>query len=220
MKTNTLIFDMDGTLFDSRELLSQAIENTLQYGVEQGMYSDQGWTEQDRVGIIGEPFYPGFRKLLPGVSENILENLEPVLDRFLLTEMDKGAGELFPEVKETLQKLADEGYQLYVASNGNAEYVPAALEREGLAPLFRGIYSVQQYQAGNKINLVRMILDDAGADAVMIGDRSSDIEAGKENGLLVIGCRYGFGSEEEVAAADELVDSMADLPGLLKEKHI
>ncbi|MDQ0300625.1 beta-phosphoglucomutase-like phosphatase (HAD superfamily) [Salibacterium salarium] len=41
MGANVLIFDMDGTLFDSRELLSQAIENALRYAVEQGMHADK-----------------------------------------------------------------------------------------------------------------------------------------------------------------------------------
>ncbi|MGY4690775.1 HAD family hydrolase [Salibacterium sp. K-3] len=217
---DALIFDMDGTLFDSKDLLSRAIANTLQYAVEQGMHEDKGWTEADRVAVIGLPFYDAFRWLLPDASEENLQMLEAVLDRFILHEMDNGAGSLYEGVPETLQHLKDEGYRLYVASNGNAEYVPSAIEREGLTALFEGVYSVQQYQAGSKINLVRIILDDAGTDAVMIGDRSSDIEAGKENGLPVIGCRFGFGSEEEISASDELVDEFAGIPALLKEKQI
>ncbi|SFM29199.1 HAD family hydrolase [Salibacterium qingdaonense] len=217
---DVLIFDMDGTLFDSRQLLNQAIDNTLQYAVEQDLHEHKGWTEADRVAVIGLPFYDAFQWLLPEASAETLEMLEPVLDRFILHEMDNGEGSLYEGVPGTLQQLKDEGYRLYVASNGNAEYVPSAIEREGLTDLFEGIYSVQQYQAVSKVNLVRLILDDAGRDAVMIGDRASDIEAGKENGLPVIGCRFGFGSEEEVSIADELVDEFSGIPALLKEKQL
>jgi adenosylhomocysteine nucleosidase len=36
----------------------------------------------------------------------------------------------------------------------------------------------------------------------MIGDRFSDIEAGKQNGLTTIGCHFGFGHQSEIAEAD------------------
>ncbi|MFD2626884.1 HAD family hydrolase [Salibacterium salarium] len=156
--------------------------------------------------------------MLPEASESVIDDLEPVLDRFILREVDNGNGDLFPGVKETLSALSEQGYQLYVASNGNAEYVPGALEREGLTSLFEGIYSVQQYQSGNKVELVRTILEKAGKDAIMIGDRSSDIEAGTENHLPTIGCRFGNGSDEELEAADTKVDSFEELLHVLTEK--
>ncbi|WP_185819569.1 HAD family hydrolase [Salibacterium salarium] len=217
MKVKVLIFDMDGTLFDSRQLLSQAIENTLQYAVEQKMYDDEGWTEKDRVGVIGQPYHQAFRELLPQASEQVINDLEPVLDRFILREVNNGKGGLFPGVKETLSDLSVQGYELYVASNGNAEYVPAALEREGLTSLFKGVFSVQQYQAGNKVELVRTILQKAGKDAIMIGDRSSDIEAGKENQLVTIGCRFGYGDDKELAGSDKAVDHFKELTQVLTE---
>ncbi|MNP82256.1 bifunctional 5'-methylthioadenosine/S-adenosylhomocysteine nucleosidase/phosphatase [compost metagenome] len=52
----------------------------------------------------------------------------------------------------------------------------------------------------------------------MVGDRSSDVEAGKQNGQSVIGCAYaGFGAETELVGADVLISSFDELIQLYDE---
>ncbi|MFB5661122.1 HAD family hydrolase [Alteribacillus sp. HJP-4] len=217
MKKKAIIFDMDGTLFDSRDLLSHAIENTLMYAVDKGMYLDKGWTKEEQVDIIGLRFHEGFQRLMPDASDETLHKLEPVMDGYILSELNKGQGQLLPGVKDSLTKLADMGYPMFVASNGNAEYVPAALERENLALLFEGIYSAQEYETKSKIDVVKMIAQQAGSEAVMVGDRFSDIEAGKENKLFTIGCSFGYAKSGELDEADILVDHFSEIVHLISE---
>lgn len=53
----------------------------------------------------------------------------------------------------------------------------------------------------------------------MVGDRQSDVRAGLENGLVVIGCRYTgfpqFGGEEELQGADMILSTFSELPSLV-----
>lgn len=63
---------------------------------------------------------------------------------------------------------------------------------------------------------MELLLQHEGVGAAwMVGDRSSDVEAGLKNGLAVIGCQYaGFGTPGELAGSDVLISSFDELPGL------
>jgi FMN phosphatase YigB (HAD superfamily) len=58
------------------------------------------------------------------------------------------------------------GYSLYVASNGGALYVQRVLEIHGIQSYFDGIYSAGLYQTKSKVELVSMLLEDAGKAAL------------------------------------------------------
>ena len=48
----------------------------------------------------------------------------------------------------------------------------------------------------------------------MVGDRRSDIEAAKDNGLWTIGCRFGFANDEELREADIVIQRFGELSRL------
>ena len=86
-------------------------------------------------------------------------------------------------------------------------------EARGIMSLFEGVYSAGEHGTASKVDLVRSPLDEHDIrDAWMVGDRSSDVEAGKENGQTVIGCRYaGFGGEQELKGSDVVIHSFSHL---------
>ena len=49
------------------------------------------------------------------------------------------------------------------------------------------------------------------SDAIVIGDRAADIIGARENGVRSIGVSWGYGEPEELAEADDVVDSWPDL---------
>ena len=83
----------------------------------------------------------------------------------------------------------------------------------GIMPLFEGIYSAGEHGTASKVDLVRLLLEQHNIqDAWMVGDRSSDVEAGKENGQTVIGCQYaGFGGKQELKGSDVIIQSFSQL---------
>lgn len=48
-----------------------------------------------------------------------------------------------------------------------------------------------------------------------MGDRLSDINAAKENGLIAIGCNFDFAQEDELTQADIVIDDLMELKGIL-----
>ncbi|MNP61949.1 bifunctional 5'-methylthioadenosine/S-adenosylhomocysteine nucleosidase/phosphatase [compost metagenome] len=88
-----------------------------------------------------------------------------------------------------------------------------------ILPLFEGLYSAGEYKTATKADLVKLLMDDHQvSSAWMVGDRSSDVEAGKKNGQTVIGCAYaGFGQGQELAGADVLIRSFDELIALYEE---
>lgn len=215
LKERTLIFDVDGTLFDSEQLSYQTFKKTLQALVEEGICSDQSWTDEQIKSLIGLTGKDIFTSLLDKASENTIRQALYLLEQ-IEGELLGIEGQLFPDVKETLSELANKGYSLYVASNGGALYVQRVLERYEIQSYFNGVYSAGLHQTKNKVELVSMLLEEAGKDAVMIGDRTSDIEAGKKNGLKTIGCHFGFGDVSEIAEADYHIHTFTDLLNLLE----
>ena len=53
--------------------------------------------------------------------------------------------------------------------------------------------------------------------AAVVGDRLSDINAAKDNGLIAIGCNFDFAQEDELAQADLVIDDLIELKTLLPE---
>lgn len=106
--------------------------------------------------------------------------------------------------------------RLYVASNGLEHYVKGIAEAHGMLDLFDGLYSAGEHGTKSKVHLVELLLQREGVStAWMVGDRSSDVEAGRKNGLAVIGCQYaGFGNPDELAGSDVLISSFDKLLGL------
>ncbi len=52
-------------------------------------------------------------------------------------------------------------------------------------------------------------------EAAVVGDRLSDINAAKDNGLLAVGCNFDFAQEEELAQADIVIDDLIELKRIL-----
>lgn len=207
-----IIFDLDGTLFDCKELTNVTFPQTLQI-LERRHPNEIEITifpaYEQFLGMVTDDI---FSILLPNASKGLIEEAKEILIDVEFEYIPK-SGQLFPQVEETLKLLHNEGYPLFIASNGSKEYVHKVLEVFALKPYFVDIYSAGGQETKTKIELVAKLLDtysfkDKG---VMVGDRHSDIEAGSLNGLITIGCQYGFGDEEEIKDADIRVKRIEDI---------
>ena len=79
-------------------------------------------------------------------------------------------------------------------------------------------FSIEQIQSLNKGDLVKSIMNKYDIkEAAVVGDRLSDINAAKDNGLLAIGCNFDFAQEDELAQADIVIDDLMELKGILSE---
>ncbi|MFO7288934.1 MAG: HAD family hydrolase [Bacillota bacterium] len=217
----TAIFDMDGTLFQSETVALPAFRRAFMRLREEGLYRGDPPSDGEIQSVFGMTQEEIWSRLLPEADEGARKRA----DRWTLEEelagLRRGEGRLYPGVAETLRRLKAEGWRLFIASNGLRSYLDGVLETFRLSPLFTGVYGAGDHGTETKEELVRMLMEEHGVTGgFMVGDRKSDVRAGKANGLKVIGCRYPgftrFGREDELKDADVVVDRFPDiLPVLL-----
>jgi len=196
---STLLFDLDGTLTDPRE----GITKCLQYGVE---CLGRPYPEQSElVRYIGPPLRWTFPRLL-GTDDD--ELVEAAIQHYRRRYADVGLfeNEMYPGVPEVLAALQGHGFKLYVVTSKPTVYANRIIRHFDLDPHFEDVFGPElDGRFDDKTELVAHILQMLPVEpqeTVMIGDRASDIASGKSNGTRTIGVAYGFGSLEELAAAE------------------
>lgn len=208
-----LIFDMDGTLLETATLLERVHDRLFRQLREEGLYLQETPPVERLLGSLGMLLDDIWQIVMPDGSDAARKRADELLLRYELEYLEAGEGRLYPHVAETLRQLKESGFKLFVASNGLEDYVKGVAYHKGIAPLFDGLYSAGEYGTASKVDLVARLLADHGiASAWMIGDRSSDVEAGHKNGLPVIGCAYaGYGRKDELKDADRLIEDFREL---------
>ena len=207
----TLIFDLDGTLFQTEGLALPAFRDTMHRLKEEGLITGSIPKETILLNMLGKTNVEIWNELLHNPEPQVMAKADEYMLYYEMCCLKNGMGTPYPGVQETLAELKAAGYRLCIASNGGQGYVMGVAEYY-FDGLFSGIYSAGEYQTTSKVDLVKLIVQRFSDGAhVMVGDRSSDIEAGKMNGLLTIGCVYGFGNKEEVAGSDYQITNFPEL---------
>ncbi len=211
----TLIFDLDGTLFQTEELAIVSFVDTINRLKEDGMYDREIPDKEVFLSLLGKTCEEIWAELLCGASDLIVKKADDYLYHYEMLHLKQGIGNPYPGVVDTLKRLKEKGYFLCVASNGGEGYVSEVVDYY-FNGIFDAVYSAGGYNTKSKVDLVRLILEKFPdkKPMVMVGDRSSDMEAGKKNQLFTIGCKYGFGNNEEVVDADYLITDFAQLTEL------
>jgi phosphoglycolate phosphatase len=212
-RPEAMIFDMDGTLFRTESLLTTAYHRVFDTLRSEKLHEGPTPPEDLMLGSLGMLLADIWQRVMPEGSPEAHRRADELLLQYELSGLNEGIAELYPQVKETLAELQREGVKLFVASNGLEEYIQAIVKTFGMDELFTGLYSAGGRGTATKVELVRLLKSEHGIESAwMVGDRSSDVEAGKENGLAVIGCQYaGFGQEQELEGSDIIIRQFDEL---------
>ncbi len=196
---STLFFDLDGTLTDPRE----GITRCLQYALAQ--LGRPIPPQAELVQYIGPPLRWTFPRLLASDDKALID---AALEHYRRRYADVGLfeNELYAGIPESLQSLRNDGYRLLVVTSKPAVYAERIIDHFELTEHFEEVFGPHlDGRFDDKSELVAHILREraiAPERAIMIGDRASDILAGKVNGTRTIAVTYGFGGMEELAAAN------------------
>lgn len=209
------IFDMDGTLFQTDRILEIALEDAFSHLRSKGLWGSATPIGQYR-NIMGAPLPKVWETLLPGHSAAVREEANDYFHERLIWNIENGNGALYPNVGELLAYLKNQGYPLFIASNGLAVYLKAIVDHYRLDRWITETFSIEQIPSLNKGELVKLITEEhaIGCGAV-VGDRLSDIQAAKTNNLLAIGCRFDFAQESELVQADFVIEDLQEIQALL-----
>lgn len=205
-----LIFDLDGTLWDS------SYNVAVSWNMILGEVTGREWhlTAADiarNMGLtmdqIADDLFPEYE---PEERYGLARRCEVFENEYITIH----GADLYPGVRETLEKLQDAGYRMAVVSNCQLGYVKAFLDSMDMHRLFVD-YEEWGRSGFLKADNIRLVMERQHAsDAVYIGDIQADADASAKAGIPCIWASYGFGHIEQPAAT---LSSFDELPELLAE---
>ena len=204
MKKKYVLFDLDGTLTDSREGIVNSIEYML------GHYQITVKNRDELQPWLGPPLKESLMKYCGFAEGKALEGVNVYREYF--DRQGIFENQVYPGIEDMLKELKGQGYHLLVATSKPETAAVRVLEHFGLAGYFDYIGGAtlddSRVKKGDVIRYVLKALKvERLEEAVMVGDREHDVYGAKENGLEVIGVLYGYGSFQELEAAG--ADGMA-----------
>lgn len=208
-----VLFDLDGTLWDSCRVVSEAWTNSLQ---KRGY--DIRFVSEDMRRVMGLPMNEINDRLLCFIED---EKLRQKTGEICAIEenawLKDHAGDLYDGIEEMLNILKDKGYFLGIVSNCQEGYIEAFLESSRLAGCISDTenYGRTKLSKGQNIRLLlnRNTIDPD--DAVYVGDTQGDLDAAKEAGIDFIYAAYGFGDldEKNYIQTPDMLCGLLDITG-------
>ncbi len=207
-----LIFDLDGTLIDSKRDLILSVNAMLRELGRAQLHEDtiSGYIGHGAPQLVG-------RALGNNATE---EEREQALKFFLAYyehhKMDSTCA--YPGVPETLEHLA--GFSMAILTNKPVRISVSILEDLGLTKYFRAVYGGNSFETKKPDPLgAQTILREFGAaplEAILIGDSEVDVQTARNAGTLAAAVNYGFGAHDRAAhPADIYLNRLTDLVQLL-----
>ena len=199
-----VLFDLDGTVTDP----GIGITNSVMYAARK--FGIEPPPRQELYCFIGPPLRESFSKYF-GLSA---EQSEKAVEYYREYYRPTGIFEckLYDGIIEAFEKIKKEGVAVALAT------AKPDIFAEQIAKKF-GFYEYLSFLSGasldnsrdDKADIIALALrnlpDVTPENAVMVGDRSYDVESGKKLGLKTVGALYGYGSREELSSADALAEN-------------
>jgi phosphoglycolate phosphatase len=205
-----LIFDLDGTLTDSKP----GIVGCLRKVLDARNMGDQGPLDR----FVGPPVEEWTAELLPNGTED--DRAALVRDyRACYDSEGWNNNSVFAGVREMLAQLHLFGFSLFVCTSKQQRAAVRILEFFELSNLFTAIYGDKaEYVSHSKVDLLANLLREQSLSPEatwMIGDRIFDIQAAHANRIRCVAAAWGYGTAEECASADAVAATPENLPALV-----
>jgi len=209
---STWLLDLDGTLTDNYPGISRSIVFAL-----------------DRLDVappdeatlrrcVGPPLRESFGWLL---DTSDADTIETAIAHYRERFGDVGWREnvVYDGIVDAMTRMAEAGTPMYLCTSKPEMFARRIVTLFGFATQLKGIYGADLAgRFDDKVKLFAHIVATEGLDpdhAIMIGDRSHDLRAARMNGARAVGVLWGYGSREELASADAVVERPRDLPDAL-----
>jgi len=207
-----LIFDLDGTLIDSKVDLSQSVNATRKHmGLEE-------ITSERIYGFVGNGAQALIRRALgyAAPEEEVNAALAYFLEYYSEHMLDHTVP--YPGVEEGLAQLA--GRPMAVLTNKPVRFSQLILEGLGMARYFEFVYGGNSFERKKPDPMgVQVLLRDWGLTpraVMLVGDSEVDVQTARNAGIWACGVTYGLGSKGlEIHKPDLLVNSLTELPKFL-----
>lgn len=207
-----LIFDYDGTLHNCLKIYAPSFRKAFAWLTDNGYAEAKSYTGEEIGYWLGFNSADMWSMFQPQLAPEIRDTARRIIGDEMNGHIRNGDAELFEGAEETLIKLRNDGYSLIFLSNCRRRYMETHCAAFGLERYFDYFYCCEDFGFIPKYEIFRKVRPNFSDDFIVIGDRFHDIETATKNGLHSIGCLYGYGSAEELSAADILVNDVREIP--------
>ena len=204
-----VIFDLDGTLFDTQADVSQTFREVL---VEQGFPP-----AADEYIHIGPPLEEMFAKITgKRIDEPIVTELTCEF-RKRYDVSDYPNSHFYPGAEQLLRKLKAQGVFLAVATNKRVPSTVHLLKVKGVLPLFDLTMSIDTedrfWFKAEMLERILAVANQPASQAIFFGDTVGDVLAAKAQGVTSVAVTYGYGELADLhhETPDFICDSLVNL---------
>ena len=205
--TNHIIFDVDGTLWDSTGVVAKAWNRAI---------AEVGGTSAVMTPAV---LKKEFGKTMDVIADDLFpdadgQTKEQLVQRCRLYEQDVLSATtdslLFPSVRETLWALSGRCL-LYIVSNCQSGYIEMFMEKAGVEAYITDFECFGDTGMGKAENIRLLMERNHLKDAVYVGDTQGDYEATAAAGIPFIFAKYGFGNVEKPFLTIDKIDDLLNL---------
>ncbi|MBD1381450.1 pyrophosphatase PpaX [Metabacillus arenae] len=206
MKINTLLFDLDGTLINTNELIIESFLNTL------NTYYPERYKREDVLPFIGPPLYETFT----GIDATRVQEMIDAYRKYNHEQHDVLVTE-FETVYETVQMLHEKGFKLGIVTTKLRDTVNMGLKLTKLDQFFDVVVTLDDVENAKPhpepVLLALKQLGSSPEEAIMVGDNHHDIVSGKNAGTQTAGVAWTIKGQEYLAGykPDYMLGKMSDL---------
>lgn len=207
-----ILFDLDGTLADSKE----GIINCVRYALESMGIKETNTNKLMK--FIGPPLVDGFMEYYGMNRDDALSCVKKYRERY--TDIGIFENSMYDGVDMLLKNLKNAGKTIALATSKPTVYAKRILEHFGIIEYFDILVGAEFDGTRNeKSEVIKEVLRQANGynNPIMVGDRMHDCIGARENNLDCIGVLYGFGEDGELVknGAIALVKTVAELEEML-----
>lgn len=211
MNTRTILFDLDGTLIDTNQLIVASFKHTFNH-------FKLDFTDEEILEFNGPPLVETFRNIDPLRIEEMVATY-----RAHNYQVHDDYVNAFPKVVETLEALKELDIKMGVVTTKMGPGVEMGLKKTGIADFFDTVITLEDVvhpkphpepvlKAMNQLNAVS-------SSTIMVGDNSHDIEAGKNAGVRTAAVSWSEKGKERLLTYNPtyMLESMTDLLRIVGE---
>ncbi len=212
MNIDTVLFDLDGTLINTNELIIESFLHTLNY------YYPGKYHREDILPFIGPPLIDTFQRINPEKAEEMVRRYR----EFNHAQHDLLVKE-YDHVHETVRALKEKGLKLGIVTTKIRDTVIMGLKLTEMDSFFDAIITLDDVQHAKPhpepVLSALKLLGSEPSNALMVGDNLHDIEAGKNAGTLTAGVAWSIKGREYIESLkpDFVLDKMSDLLNIVME---
>jgi phosphoglycolate phosphatase len=197
--TRLAIFDMDGTLIDSKAHIVAAMRAAFAR-VEQ-----EAPERHMLLSVVGLSLNHAFEHLLPGQSPATYHAMQDAYRTHSQSVTLDAPAPLFDGMRALLERLSQhEGLMLAVATGASARGMNSALHANGISHHFASLQCADHHPSKPNPSMVQACVDECGAsvrDAIVIGDTTYDIEMAHAAGCASVGVLWGNHGHDALLSA-------------------